>query len=238
MSNHKQQLVVRPHRPGYRRLEIVLWISLAVFLFAAGFMLGFKFFDAAMVEKRQQKLELSDLRNRADDLEQKLANAELTARIDRVALEQVRQGVTSLQAELAVDKEELSLYRNLLQGGGSESGLLIGELTLKPMLELQGIAYRLVVQQKENKLKRIKVNIKVVITGLSDGKTISMGLELLDNQLQTTPVQAEFKYFHILEGVLTLPSEFRPQTITVEMWKKGVNSSRVEREFDWRIDES
>ena len=238
MSSHNQQLVVRPHRPGYRRIEIILWVSLAVFLFAAGFMLGFRFFDAAMVEKRQQKLELSDLRNDSAGLEQELANAELTARIDRVALEQVRQVVTSLQVELAVDKEELSLYRNLLQRGGPESGLLIGELTLKPIFELQDIAYRLVVQQKENKLKRIKVRIKLTIKGLSDGKAVAMGLELLDSQFETSPIQAEFKYFHIVEGVLTIPSDFKPQSITVEMWKKGVNSSRVEREFDWRIDES
>ncbi|MDX2463219.1 MAG: hypothetical protein QNK31_01795 [Porticoccus sp.] len=238
MSNHKQQLVVRPHRPGHRKVEIILWVSLSVFLFAAGFMLGFRFFDAAMVEKRQQKLELSGLRDNSAGLEQQLANAELTARIDRVALEQVRQVMTSLQAELAVDKEELSLYRNLLQGGGTENGLLIGELTLKPILELQDIAYRLVVQQKENKLKRINVRIKMTINGLSDGKAVAMGLESLDSQFETSPIQTEFKYFHIVEGVLTIPSEFKPQSITVEMWKKGVNSSRVEREFDWRIDES
>lgn len=236
MPIHNQQLVVKPYRPGQRRIEIALWVSLAVLLFAGGLMLGFKFFGLAMVEKRQLQRELDGLRESAAGLEQRLANAELASRIDSVALEQVRQVVTSLQTELAVDKEELGLYRNLLQSGGSESGLLIGELTLRPGPDKQGIAYRLVVQQKENKLKRIKVNIKITINGMDGGKDIAMGLEFLDSQFEDSPIRAEFKYFHIVEGVMNVPAELKPYNFSVAMWKKGVKSSRVEREFDWRVD--
>ena len=144
--------------------------------------------------------------------------------------------VASLQTQLAVDKEELSLYRNLLQSGGSKSGLLIGELTLRPGPDEQSIAYRLVVQQKENKLKRIKVNIKMTVNGMNGGKDIAMGLEFLDQQFEESPIRTEFKYFHIVEGVMNVPAEFKPYSLAVVMWKKGINSSRVEREFDWRID--
>lgn len=236
MSNHNQKFVVKPYRPGHRQIEIILWISLSVLLFAGGLMLGFKFFGSAMVEKRQMQQELGSMRESTAGLEQRLANAELSSRIDSIALEQVRQVVTSLQTQLAVDKEELSLYRNLLQSGGSESGLLIGELTLRPGPNEQSIAYRLVVQQKENKLKRIKVNIKMTINGMNGGKDIAMGLEFLDQQFEESPIRTEFKYFHIVEGVMNVPAEFKPYNFAVVMWKKGVNSSRVEREFDWRID--
>lgn len=237
MSDYNQQLVVKPHRPGQRRIELVLWISFGVLLFALGLMLGMQFFGTAMMEKRQQQRELTDLRKKAVSLEQRLVNAELANKVDLVALEEVRQSVTSLQTELAVDKEELGLYRNLLQTGGSQNGLSIGEMMLRQTPDEQGIVYRLVVQQKETKLKRIKVNINITLKGVQNGEEESFGVELLDSQIDSSPIKVEFKYFHILEGIIDLPPGFVPAELIAEVWKKGVNSSRVERSFDWQIDQ-
>ena len=237
MSDFNQQLIVQPHHPGRRRVEILIWISLAVLLFLLGLLLGYRFFGTEMVEKRHQQNELENLQLQAVGMEQKLTNSVLASKIDRMALEEVRQVVTSLQTELAVDKEELGLYRNLLQTEGREKGLLIGELMLKPVSDSeQGVAYRLVVQQKEAKLKRIKVNITMTLKGLKDGKEELLGLELIDAQVESSPISAEFKYFHILEGAVELPVGFSPQTLAVEIWKKGVSSSRVERSFDWDVE--
>lgn len=237
MSDYNQQLIVQSHQPGRRRVEILIWVSLAVLLFLLGLLLGYRFFGTEMVEKRHQQHELENLQLKAVGMEQKLTNSVLASKIDRMALEEVRQVVTSLQTELAVDKEELGLYRNLLQTEGREKGLLIGELMLKPVSDPeQGVAYRLVVQQKEAKLKRIKVNITMTLKGLKDGKEELLGLELIDAQVESSPISAEFKYFHILEGAVQLPVGFSPQTLAVEIWKKGVSSSRVERSFDWDVE--
>ncbi|MEH6468517.1 MAG: DUF6776 family protein [Porticoccus sp.] len=235
MSDPSHKLVVRPHKPDNRRREISLWLLLTGIVFLAGILLGMQLFDQAMVDKRQQANELEGLQVQLADMSQKLANAELASKVDRVALEQVRQLVTSLQSELAVDDEELGLYRNLLQEGGSENGLLIGELLLKRHTEKEGIAYRLVVQQKEKKLKRIKVSIKIDVVGVQDGKEATIGIENFDDQVEQSPIKTEFKYFHVVEGVLTIPSGFQPRVIAVSLMKVGVSSSQVERQFDWRV---
>lgn len=235
MPDPNYKLVVRPHRQDNRRREITLWLLLAGSVFLAGILLGMQLFDQAMVDKRQQANELEGLQAQLTGMSQKLANAELASKVDQVALEQVRQLVTSLQSELAIDDEELGLYRNLLQEGGSENGLLIGELLLKQHAEKEGIAYRLVVQQKEKKLKRIKVSIKVDVVGVQDGKEVAIGIESFDDQVEQSPIKAEFKYFHVVEGVLTIPSGFEPRGIVVSLMKVGVSSSQVERQFDWRV---
>lgn len=237
MSDHNQQLVVKPHRPGQRRIELVLWVSFGVLLFALGLMLGMQLFGTAMMEKRQQQRELVSLYKEVASLEQRLTNAELANRVDLVALEEVRQLVTSLQTQLAVDKEELGLYRNLFQAGGSENGLSVSDLMLRQSPDQQGIVYRLVVQQKENKLRRIKVNINITLKGSQNGEEQSFGVELLDSQIDSPPIKVEFKYFHIIEGVMDLPPGFVPTELVAEVWKKGANNSRVERSFDWQIDQ-
>ncbi len=237
MPHRGHKLVVSSYRPSDRQREIGLWLLLVIVAFSLGGYLGLKFFDQAMVEKRHQAEALESLEEQFADLKQKWANADMATSIDRVALEQVRQLVTSLQSELAINEEELSLYRNLLEGGGSESGLLIGELMLKRTIDQQGVTYRLVVQQKERKLKRISVSIKVDILGVQDGKEVAVGLESLDAELDQSPIRTKFKYFHVVEGVLNLAHGFEPQALVVSVWKDGVGSSRVERRFDWRVDE-
>jgi len=194
-------------------------------------------FDQAMVDKRRQADELEVLQVQFDEVSQKRVNAELASDVDRIALEYVRQLVTSLQSEMAVDEEELGLYRNLLQDGGSESGLLIGELLLKQHSEQDGITYRLVVQQKEKKLKRIKVSIKIDVVGVQDGNEVTISLENFDDQLEQSPIKTEFKYFHVVEGVLAIPLGFQPRVIAVSLMKVGVSSSQVERQFDWRVND-
>jgi Family of unknown function (DUF6776) len=235
MSDPSHKLIVRPHKPDNRKREIGLWLLLVGSVFSVGILLGMQLFDQAMVDKRRQADELEVLQVQLGETSQKLANAELASNVDRAALEYVRLLVTSLQSEMAVDEEELGLYRNLLQKGGSESGLLIGELLLKQHSEQDDISYRLVVQQKEKKLRRIKVSIKVDLVGVQDGKEVTIGLENFDDQLEYSPLKTEFKYFHVVEGVLAIPLGFQPRVVAVSLMKVGVSSSRVERQFDWRV---
>ena len=241
MTESNQQLVVKPHRPGQRKLELILWGCSTVFLFALGLILGMQYFGTAMMEKRKEHRELTDLRQQVVSLEQRLANSELANRVDSVALEEVRQLVASLQTELAVDKEELGLYRNLLKKDDSVTGLLVGDLMLRQSSNQEGIAYRLVVQQKETKLKRIKVNIQIIVKGSQNGKQQTLSLDVLDGQIEASPIQVEFKYFHILEGLMTLSPDFVPTELTAEVWKEGTkkiaDKSRVTQSFAWQVDQ-
>jgi hypothetical protein len=237
MSDPSHRLVVQPYRPDNRKRKICLWLLLMVLFFSAGIFVGLQLFYQAMVDKRQQAGKLETLREQLAETSQKLTNAELASKVDQAALEWVRQLVTSLQSELAIDDEELGLYRNLLQGNGTDGGLLIGDLLLRRAPKQGGIAYRMVVQQKEKKLKRIKVSIKIDVTGVQDGNEITVGLERLDSQLGQSSIKAEFKYFHVVEGILTVPPEFQPQVMVVSLMKVGVTSSRIERQFDWRVDD-
>ena len=72
MPDYNQKLVVKPHRPGQRKIELVLGVSFGIVLFALGLMLGMQLFGTAMMEKRQQQRELTDLRKQVASLEQRL----------------------------------------------------------------------------------------------------------------------------------------------------------------------
>ncbi len=235
-SQHTDQLVVRPHQPGRRQLEL-LFVLLAVALgFGSGLFLGTRFFDQAVLDNHRMSQELASLREEDKALRQQVTSMEMASNIDKRSLEEVRKFVTSLQLQLAANEEELRLYRNLLQDGGGESGIQIGELTLKTVPGESGIAYRLIIQQKESKLKSVKINIKVELEGARKGIKETLGLDELDSHVEKSPVAVKFKYFHIQEGVLALPEGFVPRALKVSVWKTNASANPVERLFDWQVD--
>lgn len=233
-----EQLVVRPHRPGHRRLALALWVLVTVAASALGFLLGGGFFDRTLIDGRALTKELKSVRAQNLQLQQQLANAELAAQVDAASLESVRKLVTSLQQKLAAKEEELGLYQNLLQENDRKAGLQIGRLVMKTAGENGAVAYRLIVQQKATNLKQIKVNIDLRVGGLSDGQPLSVGFDALDARIDASPLQAVFKYFQVLEGSILLPAGFQPLTVLVSVWKEGAENTRVERSFDWQLNEA
>jgi flagellar motor protein MotB len=212
----------------------VLAIAVA---FGVGFLLGGSFFDRTLMDSRALTRELNAVRTQNMQLQQQLTNAELGAQVDATSLESVRKLVTSLQQKLAAKEEELGLYQNLLQENDKEPGLQIGRLVLKSTGEDGAVAYRLIVQQKAANLKQIKVNVVIRIEGLSDGQPFAVGFDTLDAEVDTLPLQATFKYFKVLEGSIRMPAGFQPLTVLVSVWKDGAENTRVERSFDWRLNE-
>ena len=233
-----EQLIVRPHRPGHRRLELVLWVLAVTVACGVGFLLGGGFFDRTVTDGRALAKELKSVREQNLQLQQQLANAELGAQVDATSLESVRKLVTSLQQKLAANEEELALYQNLLQENDKEAGLQIGRLVLKSGGKNGAVAYRLIVQQKAANLKQIKVNVVIRVEGLSDGQPLAVGFDTLDAEVDTLPLQATFKYFQVLEGSIRMPAGFQPLTVLVSVWKDGAENTRVERSFDWQLNEA
>lgn len=233
-----EQLVVRPHRPGYRRLELTLWVLVTVISFGVGFLLGGGFFDRTLMDSRVLARELKSAHEQNLQLQQQLANAELGAQVDATSLESVRKLVAALQQKLAANEEELGLYQNLLQENDKEAGLQIGRLVLKPAVENGAVAYRLIVQQKAANLKQVKVNVAIRLEGLRDGQSETLGFDEMDVQIATLPLQVTFKYFQIMEGSIRVPAGFQPLAVLVNVWKDGAENSRVERSFDWQLNEA
>ncbi|WP_461517310.1 DUF6776 family protein [Porticoccus sp.] len=235
---HTDQLVVRPHRPGRRQLELLFGLLAVALGFSLGLFLGSRFFDQAVVDNHRMNRELASLREEDKALRQQVTSMEMASDIDKRSLEEVRKFVTSLQLQLAANEEELRLYRNLLQDGGGEIGLQIGELKLKSLSDESGIAYRVIIQQKESKLKSVKINIKVELEGARHGIKEALGLDQLDSQVDKSPMVVKLKYFHIQEGVLILPEGFEPRALKVSVWKANASANPVERRFDWQVDDS
>ena len=228
-----ERQVVRCHNVSRRRLLIWAAILGVVAVFAAGYFVGAKTFGQAVAEKQLLEKQLAVLEGDSADLEQQLVNALMASEIDRLALQETRKEVVSLQEQLSKDEAELKLYRNLMQDDTLPDGLLVRELALRDLTNGE-VAYRLVVQQNKSSLRPISVRVNVVIEGEINGIKKTFTLDALDDNLSSMPLELSFKYFDIQRGVIKLPAGFQPHVVRVEAWQEDKESRRVERLFGWR----
>ncbi len=231
-----ERLMVSAYRPDRRRQWLLLIIGLVVASFFIGLVSGGRWFESSMVEKRQLQRDFDALQQEQQQLQQRLANAELTSEVDRNALESVRLELSTLQGNLSDAQDELSFYRNLLQQEGAAQGLIISAFSLTTN-DTGGFGYRMVVQQRAGKLKKIKVTAAVKVVGMFEGVETLLKLTDLDPELEKASLSLQFRYFYIHDGTLMLPEGFEPQVVRVKVWPAGQKKKAIEREFEWQVEE-
>lgn len=178
---------------------------------------------------------LSAAQRRLDNQRQQVINSGIAAQVDRESLEHVRQTMVRQQQELARVQKELDLYRSLLKDDQSADGLYIDQLRI--YANQQGAhGYRLVVHQKAQLLTDIKVDLEVRVVGDTGGQPLSYTLGELDPVLGPGPLAVVFKYFHIIEGTMQLPPDFKPQQVIVVLRKAGAHQNSTEATFNWSVE--
>lgn len=178
---------------------------------------------------------LSAAQRRLDNQRQQVINSSIAAQVDRESLEHVRQTMVRQQQELARVQKELDLYRSLLKDDQSADGLYIDQLRISA--NQQGAhGYRLVVHQKAELLKDIKVDLDVRVVGETGGQPLSYTLGELDPVLGPGPLAVIFRYFHLIEGTMQLPPDFKPRQVIVVLRKAGSHQSSTEATFNWSVE--
>ncbi|MGS2724808.1 DUF6776 family protein [Porticoccus sp. GXU_MW_L64] len=231
----QDRLVVTPYNPRRYRQKWLLAVAAVIVSLFIGLLLGGQWFDWQMAEKRQLVDEYAGLQQSHGELTQALASAELNSQVDSAALETVRVELSRLQGELAESREQLRLYRNLLQKEGVATGLIINGFDLY-RTDAGGFEYQLIVQQRAGKLKTVKVTASVQVLGAMGEGSKKLSLKELDPEQDKDTLSLEFRYFTIHQGELQLPEGFEPQKVVVQVWLAGQAKKKVEQEFQWRLE--
>ena len=72
----------------------------------------------------------------------------------------------------------------------------------------------------------------IKVAGQKDGKSQELGLKELTAG-ERTSLKMRFKHFQNVEGRLSLPEAFEPQSLIIEVKPKTKNAKPIEQEFDW-----
>lgn len=230
------------HRPWQRFLVWLILIALTAgaiaFSYFYGHWNGMSQQKTALEKAARLEVELKESNQKSQELEQRIANIDLGAEVDRKANEEVRQEVITLKEQIAQLQEENSFYRGLMAPTKDKKGLTFGAIELNRAKKPRAYNYKVVVQQLASNHRLLKGALQYKVVGRSLGADVSYRLDQLSDQIKTDSIRLRFKYFQTIEGELQLPEDFDPKGIELVAQTSGKNSVKIEKRFGWLVEEA
>ncbi len=233
---------VVPHRPGRRFLQALFGVMFLCITMAASYFFGFwQASGGALPSFKQSNEPSSELiaaRTEADELRQQVANLSMASEVDQMASEEVRGEVIELRQQIASLEADISFYRGLMAPGESNSGLALGDITLRPVGNNGRYRFKFVVQQIATNHQILNGVLNVDLVGRSDGEQVRLPLYQVSSDYDSADIKLRFKYFQNIEGELVLPEGFEAHSLELTAQSSGGNSQRTQRSYGWLTDQS
>jgi hypothetical protein len=236
------KLVVRTYAPARR------WIVLAIVLLLAGLALYVMFelgrykagYDAMQAAAQRDGLthQIDQLEREQRELRVQLAAAEQASVGESRERAEVARTIGELQAQVARDQQEMEFYRGLVAQPGQPAGdaVRVQQFRIAALPGDQHYALRFSLSRQQRPEEAISGTIAISVDGSRDGGTASADLAAMTGG--KNELAFNFRYFATIEQQVTLPGDFKPERVTIEVrpGRKGVAPYR--QTFVWNADPS
>lgn len=237
------QMILVPYQPGRRRHR-QLWLGgllllVALVFYAGGYWQGVRQNFHLRDQRATLGGQVNAMQKDLQQLQEERAVLKHGSTVERQASEQVRQDNIRLQNQVAELEKTVSLYQGILSPGNRERGLQVERFELLAAPGAGQFRFRLILTQvSDTRDATVTGNVRFNLLGQRDGKPRQIAFE----QLAVTPAQAagvpfSFRFFQDLTGDIRLPDGFVPEQVEVIVQPKGGKASKLERRFDWKVQE-
>ena len=205
---------------------ILLWLSFEFGRKTAGF------------DSIEAGLYIDQLKAQLEESEAKFIESERRAtmlvsdsRIDIDASSQLKETLAEAQDEVLALKKELVFYKSIVAPEQGGRNLAIQSVKLKPD-NAGGYNYNIIVSQRGRNDKFVRGTINVSIKGKKKGKVVTLKLADVSEDVKD-PMKFGFKYFQNFEGVMNLPTAFKPDNLHIEVKPSTGKVKAIDEQFMW-----
>lgn len=238
------KLVVRTYAPARR------WTMLAsvLLLGVVALYLAFEFgrqkagFDGIQAGQQRAALEsqIASLQNTMHDLQVQLAAAD-EARISQVReRSEVAKNIGELQAALGRAQQDLEFYRGIANpvAGAMPQPVRVQQFqVLTTDAAARSYTLRFALNRPTRPEESTSGTLRVTIEGERAGAAASVELALLtDGKQRELPYS--FRYYSNVEQLVTMPADFRPERVTIEIRPARKGLAPYRQTFVWNPDVS
>lgn len=226
--------IVHPSGKGPAWLLVVALLALALWTWQVfDYGRGWAGYEALRWEQDE-----SGLRNRVAELEEErtrlkmqLANESRAAQIDRDAVRRSQVELRELQARQSALEQELTLLRGVISRG--EGPLQVRDFQLMSQPQKGRYRYSFTVAQVLKDIGDTKGSVYLLLAGKEEGERRVVKLKELTNG-ELAAHQMDFTHFQDFAGELSLPENFTPETLTVDLRPSNKKLRRESRVFQWK----
>lgn len=228
--------VVRRVDPRQRRIVIGAIAVAALFVGVGAFWAGYRSADVGAPDRERHREVLTDLQKayaENERLRDRIAALERSEQVARNANRKLREEIAGLQEELARVRSDLSLYQGLASAAGSASDSpTIHQLLIQPTSAPRVYRFSLTLMQNLERAELVNGRVSISVEGTRNGEPVLLGLRDLQASSQDD-LAFSFKYFRLLDGTLTLPADFTPGRVLVEVRAENDGNETLKADFDW-----
>ncbi len=240
-ESSQTSMVLVPHRKGHkvkRIMSALLAMLIVASVFAgAGYWTGVRHHLEAIVENQEMKGQLRSLKSKHVELRGVAAVDRHGSVLEKKATERVRQDNVLLQNKVAELQEAVSFYKGIMAPLRNDKGLRIEKLSVQRTADSARYRYKVVLTQVANNSSYVSGSLHIRVLGTSKGEQKALSLKALSESANKDGAKFKFRYFQDLSGELTLPGGFIPDQVEVVAQSRGKKAMRLERLFDWKIEE-
>jgi hypothetical protein len=232
------KLVVRTYAPARRWVVAAIMVLLGGLALYVAFELGrFK----AGYDAMQAAAERDALQRRIDQQEQstremrvQLAAGEEARVADVRERDEVARAIGELQAQVERQQQDIEFYRGMVAQPGQKDPVMLSvqqfHISALPVSQTYSLRFSL------NRLMRpgepLNGVIGITLGGTLDGNDTSEDLAALAGGKREVPFSV--RYTSAVEQTVTLPANFKPERVTIELKPKGMGPYR--QTFVWNVD--
>jgi hypothetical protein len=175
---------------------------------------------------------LKSLQEERDELRREVNRLQRELQMDQVAIRALKEQIKVYQSESLEMEEELAFLRGIVSDTSGKSGLRVQKFKLTPGLEAGQFDYQFSVSQVINSGNTAKGKIFISVEGLREDQAVILNLQDLTEGKRKSH-KMRFRFFQNVEGTLTLPDDFVPAKIVIELDPEGNKQDTVKAIYDW-----
>jgi len=203
----------------------------------AGFFYGSQSQMQVSTEVEQLKSTNAQLQQQLDELQSQTAINKHGIELERQASERVRQENVQLQNKVSELQEAVNFYKSIMVPGKNDKGLRIEKIELSSTFNKRRFKYKVVMTQVADNSSFIQGKVSMNLLGVRQGKKESLSFKGISGEFESSSVPFKFRYFQDVAGEVVLPDGFVPEQIEVIAQSKGRKATRLEKRFDWKVQE-
>lgn len=227
------------NRPGTRLMSfgpiaLIVMVAMFVSFWLGSKTMGFSFIGTeklANVTDKDQKIKLLEQLNR--QLEHDVALVKRSAKVELAAVEEMKKTLHKKDLDLLILNQELHFYRTLYSPNADNSAVQVKVFNLHKDNVTNRYVYDLVLTGVPKKKENASGIIGLSVDGEQQGILKRLVFEDI-SEVTDTSLKFSFKYFQKLSGSFSLPDDFEPSSVRVEVLRDKKKAKPIVASYNWK----
>ncbi len=182
------------------------------------------------VTNKSEKIKLLEKLNRK--LEHEVALVQRSSKVELAAVEEMKKTLREKDLELLKLNQELHFYRTLYSPNSDNSSLQVKFFNLHKDSVTKRFIYDLVLTNVPKKTEKTSGVIGLSVDGEQQGILKRLVFEDISD-ITDTSLMFSFKYFQKISGSFSLPEDFEPSSVRVEVLRDKTKEEPMVISYNW-----